>query len=167
MDEAILVVGFGNPLMGDDGVGHVVATELAAAPSSSGLRVRRCHGDGLRLAGIWKGEKHVWIIDAALRGADPGTLEVFDHDQLMCLGSQGVSAHHLNLTDCLRLLHLVTPRMHEVRFRLFTVEALSLEPKEGLSARVARAVPETVKTIRREAQKQISNSRYFCIFPPQ
>ncbi len=79
-----LVVGLGNPILGDDGVGWRVAEEverrLSADPglgrSVGPVEVDRQAVGGLSLMERLVGYKRVVLIDAALDGRPPGTIAV-------------------------------------------------------------------------------------------
>jgi hydrogenase maturation protease len=69
-----LVVGFGNPLRGDDGLGQIAAAMLAAAPPD-GAEVRACHQLTPELAERLAGVDLAVFIDAAA-GAVAGSIAV-------------------------------------------------------------------------------------------
>jgi hydrogenase maturation protease len=76
-----LVVGLGNPVLGDDGVGWAVAEEVERRLSSEGagdqgVEVDRLSVGGLALMERIVGYDRVVLIDAALDGRTPGTIRV-------------------------------------------------------------------------------------------
>jgi len=142
-----LVIGFGNPLMSDDGVGHSVVEELRRVSRSSLIRVEACAGDGLQLLDLWAGEARVWIVDALVRHAAPGSLHVLEHDEILRLPQHHESAHQLSLAESLRLITVGWPEMKNVRYRLWGVEPLSLLPGQTLSSEVAASVPGVAQSI--------------------
>ena len=142
-----LVVGFGNPLMGDDGVGAAVVAELARisrqlsaaagdAPHPARLSTL---ADVLHLPAAWRGEARVWMVDAVLRGAAPGSVHRLGHEEVLENPQRHATVHHLSLAEGLRWIVHSCPAMVCVRFRLWGVEAESVEPVEALSPVVARA----------------------------
>jgi hydrogenase maturation protease len=157
MAGSIVVVGFGNPLMGDDGFGHSVVAALQSKPRSP--RCTPCFGDTLRLLGLWNGEEHLWAVDVLVRGATPGAVQVLEHDEVMNLSQRHGAAHHLSLPECLRTLQAVVPEMHGVRYRLFAVEPLDLGAGRTLSPPVAAAVPEITRLIQAEFEKVMGLTR--------
>ena len=69
---APLVVGLGDPARGDDGVGVVVARQVAArALPGVSVRVLR---DPTALIEVWDGYDPVVVVDAVRSGAAPGTV---------------------------------------------------------------------------------------------
>jgi hydrogenase maturation protease len=79
-----LVVGLGNPILGDDGVGWRVAdaleAELAADPMLAAalgpVEIDRLSVGGLRLMERLVGYERVVLVDAALDGRQSGTIAV-------------------------------------------------------------------------------------------
>jgi hydrogenase maturation protease len=145
-----LVVGFGNTLAGDDGVGPLVARRLAALDLPSGARVVEARTDALELAGLWHGEPRVWMVDALIRGSAPGTIHRLDHDDVFSVPQRHATVHHLSLPECLRWLAVAEPAMNAVRYRLYGVEPERVGLREGLSPAVAAAAERLVERLLEE-----------------
>jgi len=135
-----LVVGFGNPLMADDGVGPAVIDRLARQPLPAGVRVEDGGSDSLQLSSLWRGEPEIWIVDAVIRGDAPGTIYRLDHDELIQVPQRHGTAHHLSLPESLRWVAISYPEMAGVRYRMWGVEPEAVEPRPGLSSAVAAVV---------------------------
>ena len=138
----VLVLAFGNPLVGDDGAGPAVARELAAHPAAAGVRIEDGGTDVLTLPSWWRGEPEIWIIDAVRAGAEPGTIHRLDHETILALPQKTASLHHLSIPECLRWVLHAFPQMRSVRFRLWGIEPSEVATGVGLSPAVARAVVE-------------------------
>ena len=136
----VLVVGFGNTLVADDGAGPAVLERLRLADLPEGVRLEEGGQDSLRLPAMWRGEPQVWLVDALSRGAPPGTIHRVGHDELLAIPQRHAGVHQLSLPECLRWLALAYPEMGDVRYSLWGIEPARLEPEEGLSEAVARAV---------------------------
>lgn len=145
----LLVLGIGNPLLQDDGVGLVLLEELAARAGDSEERVEFVDGgtQGLALLGRIEGRQGLVVLDAVARGADPGTIHVFAGDETLRLGTQtGATVHESGASALLAtaaLLGILPPR----------VVVVGVEPREvrteiGLSSPVAEAVPAAVRRAR-------------------
>jgi len=141
-----LVAGFGNPLMGDDGVGAAVVAELEQIGAPPGLRLLPL-ADVLHLSSAWRGETRVWMVDAVLCGAAPGTVHRLDHEEVLENPQRHATVHHLSLAEGLRWIVHGCPAMAGVRFRLWGVEPESVEPVEALSPVVARAAGTVAREI--------------------
>lgn len=99
-----LVIGLGNPLMGDDGFGLAVLAELRKRWRMPG-DVELVDGGtwGIRLLPLLDGAERVLFLDAVDRGAEPGTPFVLQGDELpraLCLK---LSPHQIDLREVLAL----------------------------------------------------------------
>ena len=75
-DAGVLVVGYGNPLRGDDGVGCHAAGVLAADPRLKGATVLARHQLTPELAADIAGASLVVLVDASVTGGAPGSVAV-------------------------------------------------------------------------------------------
>ncbi len=136
----MLIVGLGNPLMGDDGVGHAVVERLCRLlPQHHGVRAEYGDTDALRLPALWHGEEEVWLVDAVCSGALPGTIHRLDHEALLAAPQRHHHAHRLSLPESLRWIALGVTEMASVRYRFWGIEVHEVAPGEGLSPPVAAA----------------------------
>jgi hydrogenase maturation protease len=134
-----LIVGYGNPLRGDDGVGPVVARAFVGVP---GIDAVCCHQLTPELAERLAAVDLAVFVDASV-GVLAGSVGV------VRLGAgaagQGALVHHVDPAKLLALagrLYGCAP----VAF-LVTIGAASTELGEGLSQSVAAAVPDVVAAI--------------------
>lgn len=148
----LLVLGLGNPLMGDDGVGTAVVEELRRQTASNELRTAVAP-DVLHLRSIWQGEPRVWLVDAVQRSEPPGTIHVLSYSDMVAIQSTHRSAHQLSLIDGLRWLIHTYPELEGVEFRLWGVEPGTLAPTPRLSRQVAAAAKNLASAIASEAAK--------------
>lgn len=144
----ILVVGFGNPLAGDDGAGPLVAERLART-GALGRRARAVDGgsDSLTLPSLWQGEREIWMVDALVAGAAPGTVRRLDHEQILSIPQLHATAHRLSLPESLRWIALAHPEMASVRYRLWGIEPVSVELLAPMHPAVAAAVEAVAEEI--------------------
>jgi hydrogenase maturation protease len=146
----ILVVGFGNPLMADDGAGPEVVRRLNAGQLPAGVRVEDGGSDSLRLPGLWRGEAEVWLVDAIASGGQPGSIIRLGHEDVLAVPQRHATAHALSLPEGLRWISLSYPEMAAVRYRLWGIVAGRLALMPGLSEKVVAAVERVVREILRE-----------------
>jgi hydrogenase maturation protease len=144
----VLVVGFGNPLAGDDGLGLAVVAALRAAGLPPGLRAEEGDTDSLRLPALWRGEPQVWLVDAVLAERAPGERFVVEHEQLLALPQHHATAHWLSLPESLRWIAHTWPEMAAVRYRLWAVQPEVVGPAPALSPSATAAVPAVAAAIR-------------------
>jgi len=149
--SAILIVGFGNPLMADDGAGPEVVRQLLTAPLPAGVRVEDGGSDSLRLPSLWRGEAQVWIVDAVAGGGQGGDVVRLSHEELLAVPQRHATAHALSLPEALRWIALGYPEMAAVRYRMWGIAARDLGLHAGLSAFTAANVDRVAREILHEA----------------
>lgn len=149
-NRRMLVVGVGNPERGDDGIGPMVAANLAQR-SWDGVRVLVCNGDALSLIEEWGDTEVVVLIDAAAPVSRPGYIHRMDlASQKWVRGLSRSSTHALGIPEVIDLARTLgrLPR----RLIVYAVEGASFEPGAAMSADVARAADELTRLVRDELE---------------
>jgi hydrogenase maturation protease len=142
---ATIVVGLGNPILGDDGAGWLVAdaVEVALGGSRPDVTVERLAVGGLTLMEHLVGFRRAILVDAVVIGADPpGTVRRLPLEALPD-GEAGHldSAHDATLRAALDAGRALGAPMPE-DLEIVTIEAARvLEVGETPTPEVARAVP--------------------------
>ncbi len=143
MTEVVAVIGLGNGLRRDDGVGPVVAAAVDAC-AIPGVRVVPDAVDPTRLLDAWADVRLAIVIDAATASAPmPGRLHRVPKDQLS--GAPTVSSHGMDLPTVVALGEALARLPDELV--LFAVEAADTGYGEGLTPDVAAAVPRVVAAV--------------------
>ena len=145
----IVVIGMGNPLRRDDGVGLSVARRLEALVQP-GVKVRIHRGGGLALMDTWQGATTVVVIDAVSSGGQAGTLSRFDASTRPLPQHLGTtcSTHDFGLNEAVELARAVN-RLPD-RFVVIGVEGADFSPGSGLSPAVDGAVERAVEAVLQE-----------------
>jgi hydrogenase maturation protease len=141
--EDVLVIGYGNPLRGDDGAGWRAAEMLAEDPRAGGARVLALHQLTPELAEDVSQASLVVLVDASAEPGMPGTVSSFT------LGGDPVStnvfSHHVDpagLRGLATALYGQAPPVVQVSIRVDQVEVGT-----ELSDRVGAAMPKLVDKI--------------------
>ncbi len=151
-----LIVGLGNPILGDDGVGLVVAKEIERRLPSSSLGPSSIAVECLSLAGIslmehMIGYKRIILIDSLNTGQYPqGTVVTFTLNDLPDLTyGHSASAHDLSLKNALKLgrsMGAELPRDESVI--IVAIEAMHVyDFTEELTPAIAKIVPEAIDMV--------------------
>ncbi len=158
------IIGVGNVLMGDDGVG-VAAIELLR---ERGLDERAQLIDaGLAFSEVLcdlQPEQSIIIIDAARGGSPAGSvyrLDVSDLDGRSGAMSAAVSLHEVGVLSALKMETLGGREFTDVT--VFGVEPLDLRWREGLSAPVAEALERVVEAVCDYLDQRASGSVRACL----
>jgi hydrogenase maturation protease len=152
MPSKILVVGLGNPILGDDGVGWRVAEHLREdlADLPSPVEIDCLSLGGLSLMERLIGYERVLLIDAIASGKKPpGTVSCFNINDLPdpLAGHLG-SAHDTSLQDAIGLGQAMGAQLPK-QIWIVAVEAITVyDFSEQLTPAVADAVPEAVQVVR-------------------
>ncbi|MGW0181190.1 hydrogenase maturation protease [Nocardia sp. NPDC003345] len=140
-----IVIGVGSRWRHDDGVGAVVAAEVAAL-LRPGVEVVVCTGECTELMDLWAGADIAVVVDAEVRHAsDPGSIRCLGEKELADSEQTSVSSHSPGLVDAVRLGRA----LGRLPGRLVVVaaEAARWDIGSGLSEAVAAAVPRVVGTV--------------------
>ncbi len=155
----LLVLGLGNVLCGDDGVGPAVVAELGRryAPPS-GARVVDGGTLGLALLPLLADAEQILLVDSVLTGDPPGTLVRLDGDDVTPAVRSRLSVHQVGVADLLDGLRLCGHWPH--RLGLVGVVPETFELQLGRSPAVERVIPALVEAVVEEA------SRWGHVFAP-
>jgi hydrogenase maturation protease len=146
---AVLIIGLGNPLRGDDGVGVHVAQMLAETPLPDGVEVVDGGTQGLGIVNLLEGRRRVILIDAADVGRAAGEFVRFELDEARLIGeNRHLSVHSAGLRDALLLAQAL--KMLPPRVTVFGVQPAHLAWDSGLSAPVKAALPQLMAAVRAE-----------------
>lgn len=141
-----LVLGIGNILMGDDGVGVHAARALEPEAAALGVRIEDGGTAGLALIDWFEPHDEILIVDAANFGAAPGAAALIS-PHLLC-ARRAWSGHDHGLVDALRLLEIFPSQKH---IRILGVQPARVGPSLHLSPEVTVAFPHILAAVRREA----------------
>jgi hydrogenase maturation protease len=149
----MLVVGYGNSLRGDDGIGWHAAWRLAADPRLAGARVLARHQLTPELAADVAAASLVVLIDAAVGGGPPGSVAVrWIQPQR---DTPPAWSHHLDpqaLAGLAVALYDAAPPMAVV-----SVTSTSFAAGDQLSATLQRALPQVVDTVAQMAEEHAAS----------
>ena len=141
MGSPVRIIGVGNPLMGDDGVGIAVAERLAGSTLPEGIEVVDGGTGGLTLLSLMEGAAAVVLVDAVDMGCRAGEMTRFSGQDLLPSVAEGpvLSLHAAGLGEVLALgreMDLLPP------VSLVAIQPARVAPGLGLSPPLAAVVGE-------------------------
>jgi hydrogenase maturation protease len=142
-----LILGYGNTLRKDDGLGVYAALALASLTLPADVEACTYQQLSPELSPILAQMDHAIFIDAALisSGEKPGTIKT---RALQPRTSQpGSITHHFDPETLLAMAE--TLYGHAPEARLFSITAASFDLAEGLSPEVTAALPVLIDSIKR------------------
>jgi hydrogenase maturation protease len=147
-----IIVGLGNPLLGDDGVGWKVAEEVKKHLGDNSTLAVECYSlSGLSLMEELIGYDRVILIDSLNTGQhEQGEVVTFTLDSLEDLTyGHSASAHDASLKTALGVGRSMGERLPADKdIHVIAIEALHVyDFKEDLSPEVAASVPVAVQKV--------------------
>lgn len=144
-----LVLGLGNPLRGDDGIGPRIIEGLTRRELPEGVVALDGGTGGLDLMHILAEWERAVIVDAADCGREPGQFVRFAPDQAQLLGAPDrFSFHHAGLSEVLTLADALGRSLPEMV--IFGVQPAQIGWGEGLSPAVEAAIPALTNAVIKE-----------------
>jgi hydrogenase maturation protease len=146
----VLVLGVGNPILSDDGVGIHVARELKKR-KLPGVDVEELAASGLELLDVVRGYDKVVIIDAIqTTKGKPGELHILEEKDFE-KSIHGSSPHGINIATALALGRKLVPNEMPKEVVFFAVEAEDVvNVSEKLTPKVAKALPRILEQVEKE-----------------
>lgn len=144
--KPLLVIGLGNPLMGDEGVGWHVAERLSGDPRLPAGAEAVCGGtDLLRYADSMEQRRRVIVVDALRDDAEPGSVWRLD-DAPGGLDGRQENAHCLSAVQAIQLLRMTVT----APITLLGISIPCANVQTGLSPEVAARMPTILDRVLRE-----------------
>jgi hydrogenase maturation protease len=146
----VLIIGYGNPLRGDDGFGWQAALRMSREQLGEGVHVLALHQLTPEMAERISRADRVIFLDASLRLA-PGEIGVEELEPADL--TTALFTHHLNpvtLIACARTLYQAS-----VSATVISVGAAALGYQEELSPQVAATIPEVIERVRELARSAV------------
>ena len=140
-----LVLGLGNILLRDEGVGVRVVQAMEGVELPRDVELFDGATAGFDLVEILADRRKVIVIDAIEGDSEPGTVLRLSPEELAPRDSQNVSLHEIGVLEALRMVrHIGTPPDEVVIF--------GVKPKEvscglELSPEIDRLVPEIIELV--------------------
>ncbi len=154
----ILILGIGNSLLSDEGIGVYVVNEISRGPLPEGVHCLDGGTLSFTLADEIGSVTGLIVVDAARMSEEPGSVRVFENEAMDCFLNTGTtSVHEVGLADLLDIARL-TGRLPTQR-ALVGVQPLNLgwgvEPTEAVKAAVPLAITQVNNLV--ENWRLISN----------
>ncbi|MFH1957817.1 MAG: HyaD/HybD family hydrogenase maturation endopeptidase [bacterium] len=151
MHKNIIVLGLGNILLKDEGIGVHIAQEMVKKSLPENVKVIDAGTASLYAFSKLKNINKLIIVDAVRGGKKPGTVYRMDSRDLpapACPDSAYLSLHHINVSNVLR----ITEKMGNVPEETVII---GVEPKEidwgmELTPDIKQKVPDIVNTVLEE-----------------
>lgn len=152
----ILVLGVGNILLSDEGIGPRAIEALRARPWPAAVELLDGGTSAMELLDDMAGRDLLILVDCVRAGRAPGEMLRLVDEEIPALFRTKLSPHQVGLPDVLATLRITgeAPR----RIVLFGVEPASLDTAMTLTPLVAARLPELVTAISEEITAALANA---------
>ena len=141
----VVILGVGNLLLSDEGVGVHVAKKLMDMDLPPGVKVVEGGTDGFRLINVITEADRLIIVDAVKGGEAPGSIYRFDiKDAPTYPDAYKTSVHQIGILEVVHLSELVGKTPETV---IIGVEPALLEMGMELSTEVAAKLPRIIELV--------------------
>ena len=142
--KSILILGVGNYLMGDEGVGVHLIQELAKTDIPEGVDILDGGTGGFLLLNCFEAYKSIIFVDATMDGQEEGTISLI-RPKFASDFPSALSVHDVGLKDMIEAVYLMDnkPDMHLITISIKDVVPMTVE----LSENVKKAIPKTIEKI--------------------
>lgn len=155
LKKSVVVIGIGNLIMKDDGVGIHVVRALADCKFPAGIDLKIIDG-GLEpdlAVLIDEGVNKLILVDAVQAGGQPGEIYRFLINEVANSGYQTRSAHYLNMQQSLQMMKLMGNLPPEIV--VAGIEPADMTPGMELSPQIKARLPAILELVQTEISANI------------
>lgn len=152
--KRVMVVGIGNPLLTDEGVGVHVVNRLAEFNLPEGVELVDGGTNTYDLVDVFSSADHLIIVDALKAGDEPGAIYRAQLDELGLKPSAGaISLHELNFMEAMHMVRLLGNNPQVV---VFGIEPAVIDWGLELSPLLEARMPRLLELIKLEVEAVVS-----------
>jgi hydrogenase maturation protease len=145
------VIGLGNSLRGDDGIGSEVIKKLLTETNKANFELYDAGSDPFSILEQLLQSDPVLVIDSARMGLKPGNIRRISAKKSGFIESEfGLSLHGFNLADVWKMAQSMGVKNDLI---IIGIEPEKIEFNTGLSPAVKKCIPIVVKMVEEEAEK--------------
>lgn len=138
----VLVIGCGNLLRGDDGVGPILVRRLFELGLPSRMRLADGGTAGMDVAFAMEGASEVVLVDACRSGGKAGELYELPGEAVETPPLTGINMHAFRFDHAIAFGRWLLKERYPKKVTVFLIEAAQFEPGAPLSEAVATAMEE-------------------------
>jgi len=144
-----LVLGIGNPILGDDGIGSYVAQELASKVKGEDVDVKDANTHGLNLLELLAGYDRVIIVDAIkTENGEVGRIYKLRPEDFTNIVHFATSLHDTNLATTIEIGKKLLAEQMPNEIIIFAVEVEEvIKFTEEMTEKVKETIPKVVNLV--------------------
>ena len=148
--NSILILGVGNYLMGDEGVGVHLIQQMAKIDLPDYIDILDGGTGGFLLLSYFEAYKTIIFVDATMDEKPEGTISLI-RPKFASDFPSALSVHDVGLKDMIEAVYLMDSKPN---IPLFTISIKEMTPMTiGLSPKVEQAIPKTIEQILKLTKK--------------
>jgi hydrogenase maturation protease len=151
LQPPILILGIGNILLRDEGVGVRTVQAIQKLELPAGVEVLDGGTSGCDLIEVIADRQKLIVIDAASVEDEPGSIYRCSDDDLLAQAGEVISLHELGLLDTLLMARQLGCAPREVV--VYGIKPRDISPGLEMSDQISALVPAVVKLVLAEAAK--------------
>jgi hydrogenase maturation protease len=151
--QSILILGVGNYLMGDEGVGVHLIQEMAKMKLPIQVDILDGGTGGFLLLNCFEAYKTIIFVDATMDGQEEGTISLI-RPKFASDFPKALSVHDVGLKDMIEAVYLMETKPD---LQLITISIKEVTPMTiALSPKVKNAIPDAIEQIFSLSEKLLS-----------
>jgi hydrogenase maturation protease len=151
--NSIAVIGLGNLLMGDEGVGLIALDSIAGEWNQGGVDFIHAGTPSMGLLHYFEGRRKLVILDGGMCGAKIGEWKRFEPEEVRSRKPEnGLSLHQFDLVRLIDIASKLGLSEH-TEVVIYCMEIERMEWGEGLSEHVEHGLPGLVRAVKEELAK--------------
>ncbi|MHA1506033.1 MAG: hydrogenase maturation protease [Candidatus Asgardarchaeia archaeon] len=155
----VKILCFGNPLMGNDGIGVEVSKHLKGEKLPEWVEVVEAGTAGLDALDLILGSDKVIIVDAILSGREKGELIKLEFKKDVSIDFKTPhSVHGIDILKVLEIGYRLYPNEMPKEVILIGIEIGNIKEGIGIDEELIDRIPMIMDSIKREATNQINPS---------
>ncbi len=145
------VIGLGNSLRGDDGIGPLIIQNLLNDENDDPVELCDAGSDPFSILEKLLQPEPVLVIDCARMGLKPGSVrKISAKDNGFLESKYGLSLHGFNLADVWKMAQSMGVENDLI---VIGVEPEKMDFNTGLSGTVKKSIPTVIQMVKEEAEK--------------
>ena len=149
----IIILGIGNPILGDDGIGVYIARELKKQKIKH-VKIDEAQTGGMNLLDLIRGYDKAILIDAIHeKEIKPGTIKRFNIKDVQTMHAN--NPHDLSFPEALDLAKKLGDQRipNEIIIIGINLQHIPREFSESLSPEIKQVIPKVIKMVHEELTK--------------
>lgn len=153
-DKKVLIIGIGNFLLKDEGIGIHVINELGKYNLPSNIEIYDGGTGGFKLIDIMQGANKVIFVDAVETGRAPGTIITFKSEDVRSMYQK--RKYSLHDTDLLEVIKMVELLEYAPEIEIVGIQPKTIDYDTTLSKELKDSIPNIINIVLKEIEEGCS-----------